>query len=84
MRRVALLILALVLAGALCSCGGGSSTGKTTEGKVVDRSDTVYVTENGKKYHNDGCRFLDKSQKPMRKEEAIKAGYGPCDVCKPY
>lgn len=44
---------------------------------------TVYVTDTGKKYHVDGCRYLRKSRIPMKLAEAKKAGYDPCSVCKP-
>lgn len=44
---------------------------------------TVYVTNTGKKYHADGCRHLRKSRIPMKLEDAKKAGYEPCSVCRP-
>lgn len=42
----------------------------------------VYVTNTGSKFHRDGCRYL-KSRIPMRRAEAIRAGYEPCKVCRP-
>lgn len=42
---------------------------------------TVYITDTGKKYHNVGCRFLDKSKHAISKSEAEKRGYKPCKVC---
>lgn len=43
----------------------------------------VYVTETGKKYHREGCRYLAKSKIPVSLEEARKRGYEPCSVCRP-
>lgn len=43
---------------------------------------TVYVTNSGKKYHRDGCKWL-KSKIAMSLDKAIAAGYEPCKVCKP-
>ena len=44
---------------------------------------TVYVTRTGKKYHAAGCRYLSRSQFPMKLKNAINAGYTPCSVCNP-
>ncbi|MBQ9623855.1 MAG: hypothetical protein IJP90_02100 [Treponema sp.] len=44
----------------------------------------VYVTTKGKKYHTATCRMIQKSAvTEMAKEDAIKAGYAPCKICKP-
>lgn len=42
----------------------------------------VYITETGKKYHRDGCRFLTTKQK-ITKDKALDLGYEACGVCKP-
>jgi competence protein ComEC len=42
----------------------------------------VYVTETGKKYHRDGCKYLSKSQIPISLADAMRS-YDPCSVCKP-
>lgn len=42
----------------------------------------VYVTNSGKKYHFDGCRYLSKSKIPINLDEA-KSKYDPCKVCHP-
>ncbi len=47
------------------------------------RGFTVYVTASGGKYHLDGCRYLNDSKSPLRLEDALRAGYTPCGVCKP-
>ena len=44
-------------------------------------SQTVYVTDKGKKYHLQGCRYLKDSKRPLPLEEA-KKNYSPCQVCK--
>lgn len=46
-------------------------------------SQTVYITDTGKKYHKNGCRYLDASQHAILLENAVKRGYEPCKVCKP-
>lgn len=43
---------------------------------------TVYVTNTGKKYHADGCRYLSKSRIPISLDDA-KSSYSPCSVCNP-
>lgn len=42
----------------------------------------VYVTENGKKYHQKNCR-LKHGSKGIKLSDAKKKGYKPCEVCKP-
>lgn len=44
---------------------------------------TVYITDSGKKYHKDGCRYLKTSKIPITLKEAKAQGYTPCSVCKP-
>lgn len=43
----------------------------------------VYGTNSGKKYHNEGCRYLAKSQIAMGLADARAAGLEPCSVCNP-
>ena len=43
---------------------------------------TVYGTRTGKKYHQEGCRWLRKSKIPLSLTEAKKR-YSPCFVCEP-
>lgn len=45
--------------------------------------ETVYITNSGKKYHADGCRYLSKSKIQIEKDAAMKRGYGACSVCGP-
>ena len=49
----------------------------------LTNSNTVYVTDTGEKYHNDGCRYLSKSRIPIDLDLAIASGYAPCSVCNP-
>lgn len=41
----------------------------------------VYITNSGKKYHRQGCRYLSKSSIKKKLSEAKKAGYSACRVC---
>ncbi|MBO1318336.1 hypothetical protein [Acanthopleuribacter pedis] len=56
-------------------CSDSSATG----GK--DKSQTVYITKTGEKYHADGCRYLKKSKIIQTKQEAKEKGFDPCSVC---
>jgi hypothetical protein len=47
------------------------------------RSQTVYITRTGKKYHMDGCRYLSQSKIPTSLKAAKANGYTPCKVCRP-
>lgn len=47
------------------------------------KSQTVYVTRTGKKYHREGCRYLAQSKIPMTLKDAKAKGYQPCKVCRP-
>lgn len=48
-------------------------------------SGTVYVTKNGKKYHQRTCKTLSRSKTiiPMSINDAKNKGYTPCKVCNP-
>jgi len=48
----------------------------------VPRTQTVYITRTGAKYHRSSCRYLKYSQIPISLEKA-KHNYGPCAVCRP-
>lgn len=47
------------------------------------RTETVYVTKTGTKYHRADCQYLHKSKIPMPLREAKAQGYEACKVCKP-
>jgi hypothetical protein len=48
-----------------------------------NKTQTVYVTRPGKRYHRDGCRYLGSSRTPMSFKDAEAKGYTPCKVCRP-
>ncbi len=43
----------------------------------------VYLTDSGKKYHTKNCSSLRISKISIKLGDAITAGYGPCELCKP-
>lgn len=43
----------------------------------------VYITNTGKKYHRNGCRYLKRSKKKVTLKWAKAHGYTACKVCKP-
>ena len=47
-----------------------------------DAEKKVYVTDSGKKYHSEGCRFLSKSKIAIALAEARKS-HTPCSKCAP-
>ena len=44
---------------------------------------TVFITETGKRYHVDGCRFLSDSKIETTQGWAIDNGYTNCSECFP-
>jgi len=51
--------------------------------KQQDRSQTVYITKTGKKYHRDGCSYLRQSKIEVSLKDAKSRGYTPCSRCNP-
>jgi hypothetical protein len=49
----------------------------------VSFAQTYYVTETGKKFHYQNCRFVGTSSKAIELKDAVTKGYEPCGVCKP-
>jgi hypothetical protein len=47
------------------------------------KTQTVYITRTGKKYHRAGCRYLSHSSIPISLKDAKSNGYTPCKVCQP-
>lgn len=45
------------------------------------QSETVYITQTGKKYHRAGCRHLQQSQIPISLDDAKAKGYTACKSC---
>ena len=50
---------------------------------AANGSTTVYTTNTGKCYHNDGCSSLSKSKNATTLEKAVAKGLTPCSKCKP-
>ena len=46
-------------------------------------SQKVYVQENGKKYHLKNCNVAGNGKKGLSINDAKKAGYSACNVCRP-
>lgn len=46
------------------------------------KAQTVYVTDNGKKYHMKNCDVAKTGKKGIELSEAKKKGYEACKVCK--
>lgn len=57
----------------------GAQQGQIEE---VPRTQTVYITRTGSKYHRSSCRYLKYSKIPIALEKA-KQSYGPCSICRP-
>jgi hypothetical protein len=54
-----------------------------TQTQQDPKSQTVYITRTGKKYHRDGCRYLAASKIPISLKDAKANGYTACKVCRP-
>ena len=61
---------------------GNSSSQPAQQIKEAPRTQTVYITRTGAKYHRGSCRYLKYSKIPISLEKA-KQSYGPCSVCRP-
>lgn len=64
----------------LWSLGNAGASSKVIE--ETPRTQTVYITRTGAKYHRGSCRYLKYSKIPISLEKA-KQSYGPCSVCRP-
>lgn len=53
------------------------------EKTTTNNSYTVYITENGSKYHTGSCGYLWNSKIAIDKNKAIAQGYSPCSRCHP-
>ena len=50
---------------------------------VRTHAQTVYITENGKKFHKKNCDLAKTGKKGIELKEAKKQGYEACKSCKP-
>jgi methylphosphotriester-DNA--protein-cysteine methyltransferase len=44
---------------------------------------TVYISENGKKFHKKNCSIVSTGKKGIDIKQAQKMGYEACKICKP-
>ena len=79
-RLLAALSLSLVL---LCPVALPSAAQQSPAASQDPKTQTVYVTRTGKKYHRDGCRSLAQSKLPLSLKDAKAKGYTACKVCHP-
>lgn len=67
--------------------GGGQRVYDFAPEKAPDATpaQTVYVTENGGKFHREECGSISGSQNltGMRRTEAVENGFQACKLCKP-
>jgi endonuclease YncB( thermonuclease family) len=70
MKRLMGLFLVLQLFSAIGLAGQGSDP-------------TVFLTETGRRYHRDGCTYLERTRIPIALSEAVALGYTPCGACNP-
>lgn len=56
---------------------------EASETSCDEKSDSVYITKTGKKYHRSGCSSLSKSKIEIKRSDAVSRGYQPCRMCKP-
>jgi competence protein ComEC len=54
-----------------------------TAAQQEQKTQTVYVTRTGKKYHRDGCRYLAASRIAISLQDAKAKGFAACKVCHP-
>lgn len=62
--------------------GVGGAGQQQVQAEEVPRTQTVYITRTGAKYHRGSCRYLKYSKIAISLEKA-KRSYGPCSVCRP-
>lgn len=61
----------------------GCNSQQNEQQKASQKTDIVYVTKTGQKYHRGGCRYLSRSKISMERSRAISRGFEPCSVCRP-
>ncbi len=87
MRKLVLtFLLILSLIGLFPGCSPSASSEPPSSSAELERDQverTVYVTNTGKRYHRENCRYLAKSKIPIKLKDALAQGYTPCHVCRP-
>jgi hypothetical protein len=79
-RLLAALALALSL---LCPVAFPVPAQQGTSAEQNPKTQTIYITRAGKKYHRDGCRYLAASRIPISLKDAKAKGFTACKVCRP-
>ena len=86
-RWIAALLCLIWLAGAVCLVASRSLAGPQTAAAVQARQDAAYHGNvRSGVFHRAGCRYYNCRNCVAvfnTREEALKAGYRPCKVCKP-
>ena len=61
------------------------ATPRDTGVSVENKTDTVYVTSEGDKFHRNDCYYVENRSNvvELSRENAVKMGKEPCKVCKP-
>ena len=88
---IAVFLQTLALAASLAIFSTGASVASSTPLRTIpavqDKQDkqeeTVYITNSGKKFHRDGCRYLSHPKIAIKRRDAIAQGYEPGKVCRP-
>jgi micrococcal nuclease len=76
------LVISLLLLLALVS-GLPSPPALTAAEEEEGENLTVYVTNSGRRYHEDGCASLSRSKIAVPLGDAVRSGYAPCSRCNP-
>ncbi len=79
-RLLAALILCLSF---LCPVALPVRAQQGTADPQATKTQTVYVTRTGRRYHRDGCRYLAASKIPISLKDAKARGFTACKVCHP-
>jgi competence protein ComEC len=79
-RLLAALALALSL---LCPVALPGPAQQGISAEQVPKTQAVYITRTGKKYHRDGCRYLAASRVPISLKDAKAKGFTARKVCRP-
>jgi hypothetical protein len=82
MKSIILLITAISVIFSSQSSVNALETYPNSTSEKHARSQTVYITRTGQRYHLLSCRHL-QSCIPIEKQEARNSGYTPCKVCNP-
>ncbi len=65
------------------SLNNNLSTDSEPSSSKNDKTQDVYVTKTGSKYHTDKCRYYHDNCVKLSKEDAEANGYEPCESCNP-